>query len=68
VPATLRHEGRPYRGKARIQSIRELSGDRYRYGVHSIQDKASGGDLRKGQQLISASVEREQLRRLAGSG
>jgi hypothetical protein len=68
VPATLRHEGRPYHGKARIQSIRELSGGRYRYGVHSIQDKASGGDLRKGQQLISASVEREQLRRLAGSG
>ncbi|MHC4770016.1 MAG: hypothetical protein ACYTEI_15105 [Planctomycetota bacterium] len=57
-----------YHGKARIQSIRELSGGRYRYGVHSIQDKASGGDLRKGQQLISASVEREQLRRLAGSG
>jgi len=68
VPATLRHEGRPYSGKARIQSIREMGGDRYRHGVHSIEDKASGGDLRKGQQLISASVEREQLRRLAGSG
>ena len=51
-----------------LDRIRELGGDRYRYGVHSVQDKASGGDLRKGQQLISASLEREQLRRLAGSG
>ncbi|MHC5005765.1 MAG: hypothetical protein ACYTGF_00220 [Planctomycetota bacterium] len=68
VPATLHHGGRQYSGTARIQSIRELGGDRYRYGVHSVQDKASGGDLRKGQQLISASLEREQLRRLAGSG
>ena len=68
VPATLRYEGRQYRGQARIQSIRELGGDRYRYGVHSIEDRASGGDLRKGQQLISAALEREQLRRRAGSG
>jgi hypothetical protein len=36
--------------------------------VHSIEDKESGGDLRKGQQLISAAVEREQLRRRAGTG
>ena len=68
VPGTLRHEGRQYRGEARIQSIRQLGGDRYRYGVHSIQDKTSGGDLRTGQQLISAALEREQLRRLAGTG
>jgi hypothetical protein len=68
VPATLRHEGKEYQGEARIQSIRELGDNRYRYGVHSIEDKASRGDLRKGQQLISAAIEREQLRRLAGSG
>ncbi|MHC4428161.1 MAG: hypothetical protein ACYS0D_06100 [Planctomycetota bacterium] len=68
VPATLRHESKEYHGQARIQSIRELGDDRYRYGVHSIEDKASRGDLRKGQQLISAALEREQLRRLSGTG
>ena len=68
VPGTLCHDGRQYRGEARIQSIRQLGGDRYRYGVHSIQDKTSGGDLRTGQQLISAALEREQLRRLVGTG
>jgi hypothetical protein len=68
VPATLRYQDRQFSGKCRIQSIRELGEGRYRYGVHSIEDKKSGGDLRKGQQQISTSIEREQLRRLSGSG
>lgn len=68
VPATLHFQGKHFTGKARIQSIRELDGGRFRYGVHSLEDKAFGSDLRKGQQQISAAVEREQLRRLAGSG
>jgi hypothetical protein len=68
VTATLRFQDKQFSGKARVQSIRELDGGRFRYGIHSIEDKASGGDLRKGQQHISAAVEREQLRRLAGSG
>ncbi|MHC4129011.1 MAG: hypothetical protein ACYTE6_02085 [Planctomycetota bacterium] len=68
VPATLRYQDKRFTGKARIQSIREAAGGRFRYGVHSLEDKGTGGDLRKGQQHISAAIEREQLRRLAGSG
>jgi hypothetical protein len=68
LTATLKYQSRQFSGKARIQSVRELGGSRFRYGVHSIEDKTSGGDLRKGQQQISAAVEREHLRRLAGSG
>ncbi|MHC4220115.1 MAG: PilZ domain-containing protein, partial [Planctomycetota bacterium] len=68
VPATLSYQDQRFNGKARIQSVRDLGKGRYRYGVHSIEDKESGGDLRKGQQLISAAVEREQLRRRAGTG
>ena len=68
LPATLHFQGKHFTGQARVQSIRELHGGRFRYGLHSLTDKSSGGDLCKGQQQISAAVEREQLRRLAGTG
>ncbi len=68
LPVTLHFQGKHFTGKARVQSVLELHGDRFRYGVHSLADKSSGGDLCKGQQQISAAVEREQLRRLAGTG
>jgi hypothetical protein len=65
VSATLRYQNRQFTGKARVQSIRQLDMGRIRYGLHAVEDTASGGDLRKGQQHISAAIEREQLRRLA---
>ena len=68
VSVTLRYQGRQFSGKARVQSIRELDLGKIRYGLHAVEDRASGGDLRKGQQHISAAVEREQLRRLSRSG
>ncbi|MHC4082801.1 MAG: PilZ domain-containing protein [Planctomycetota bacterium] len=68
VSVTLRYQGRQFSGKAQVQSIRELDLGKVRYGLHAVEDRASGGDLRKGQQHISAAVEREQLRRLSRSG
>ena len=68
VPVTLRYENGQFSGEARIQSIREMEKGRFRYGLHAVEEKASGGDLRKGQQHISAAIEREQLRRLSRSG
>ena len=68
VPVTLHFEGEHFAGDARVQSIQELRGGQFRYGLHSLTYKSSGGDLRKGQQQISTAVERAQLRRLAGSG
>ncbi len=62
LPATLHFQGKHFTGKTRIQSIRELDGGRFRYGVHSLADKSSGGDLSEGQQQISTAVKREQLR------
>jgi hypothetical protein len=43
---------------------------RYELGhvVSVTEDRASDGDLQKGQQHISAAIEREQLRRLSRSG
>jgi hypothetical protein len=68
VSVTLRYQGRLFSGKARVQSIREREMGSIRYGLHALEDKTSGGDLQKGQQHISAAVEREQLRRLSRSG
>ncbi|MHC4129010.1 MAG: PilZ domain-containing protein [Planctomycetota bacterium] len=68
VSVTLRYQDRQFSGKARIQSIRELELGRIRYGLHAVDDKASGGELRKGQQHITAAIEREQLRRRARLG
>jgi hypothetical protein len=68
VSVTLRYEGKEFSGQARVQSVRELPNGRRRYGLHGVDDRISGGNLQKGQQHISAAVEREQLRRLSRSG
>lgn len=67
LPATLRFEGQEYIGKGCIQSVKELSKGRYRYGLHSVDDKKSSATLEKGQQTIAMAIQRQQLRRLAGN-
>lgn len=69
VPATLRFEDKQFTGRARIQSIKQLITDETRYGLRNLDDKgASQRDLEKGQQTISAAMQRLQLRRKAGNG
>jgi len=68
VAAVLRHEGTEYRGRAVVQSIKELPGGRFRYGLHCMSDKISDGSLQKGCQQISMACQRAQLRRLASHG
>jgi len=68
VAAALRHEGIEYKGRAVVQSIKELPGGRYRYGLHCMDDRGSGGTLQKGCQQISMACQRAQLRRLATHG
>jgi len=68
IAAVLRHEGAEYKGRAVVQSIKELPGGRYRYGLHCMEDRSSGGTLQKGCQQISMACKRAQLRRLAGRG
>jgi hypothetical protein len=68
VSVTLRYEERQFSGQARVQSIRDLDLGKIRYGLHAVEDKAHGAELRKGQQHIAAAIERQQLRRLSRSG
>jgi hypothetical protein len=68
VPVTLRYEGQQFCGDGIVQSVRDLGEGRFRYGFRSVDEKGAGGGLQKGQQFISAAIEREQLRRLSRSG
>ena len=67
VNAALRHENHQYRDRACVQSIRELSRGRIRYGLHCLNKNRHAGGTPKGLHQISVSLEREQLRRVAGT-
>jgi len=64
VDATVHYAGTAFRGKGRIENVRELKHGRIRFGVHCISDKETGGTLQAGLPTICASVQREHLRRL----
>ena len=68
VNAALRHENHQYRDRVCVQSIRELSRGRIRYGLHCVNKNRHAGGTPKGLHQISVSLEREQLRRVAGTG
>lgn len=68
IAAVLRHEGKEYRGRAVVQSIKELPGGRFRYGLHCMDERNGESNLSKGCRQISMTCQRAQLRRLAASG
>lgn len=65
VDTRLKYEGKEYAGKSTVQSIRELSKGRIRYGLHCIKEKQATADLARGLEYMTAALQREQLRRLA---
>ncbi|MCL4197828.1 MAG: hypothetical protein KJZ69_10085 [Phycisphaerales bacterium] len=67
VAAVLRHEGKEFRGRAVVQSVKELPGGRFRYGLHCMEERHGESSLRKGCQQISMACQRAQLRRLAAN-
>ena len=68
VEATIRFEGETFSGRGRIESVRELSAGRIRYGLHCVDGKSTDETLSKGLQQISAAVQRQHLRRLSRAG
>jgi len=67
VEAALTYHGEEYTGKVSVQSARELSKGRIRYGMHCAESKTSAGNMPRGLQLMTLSLQSEQLRRLAGT-
>ena len=68
VEATIRFKSETFRGRSRIESVRELEADRMRYGLHCDDGKSTGETLRMGLQQISAAIQRHHLRRLSRTG
>jgi hypothetical protein len=68
VDVSLWHEGVRFTGRACVQSLREMSKGRIRYGFHCAQERSGNSVLAKGLQQISLAVQRQHLRRLAGAG
>lgn len=67
VEATLSYLGEEYKGKVSVQSIRELSKGRIRYGLHCVENGGAVANMTRGLQQMTISLQSEQLRRLAGT-
>lgn len=67
VDAVLELEGTQFAGKVAVQSIRELTKGRIRYGTHCADDAKHANSLKIGLNKISMFVQRQQLQRLSGA-
>lgn len=67
VEAVLSYQGEDYVGNVSVQSIRELSKGRIRYGLHCVESKGAAGNMPQCLQVMTISLQSEQLRRLAGT-
>jgi hypothetical protein len=68
LTATIRFEGRTYSGIGCIQSVKTLGPGRIRYGLHVGESDERSETLAQGLRAVSTSVQRKQLRRMAGAG
>ena len=66
VAVSFVHDGRKYSGLATVQSVNQSEPGRTRYGMFCGGGRHTSGDLAKGLAQLSASLQRAQLRRLAG--
>src|SRR5262249_15202536 len=65
VAVSFCHDGRKFAGTGTVQSISALEPGRVRYGVFCGGRR--NGDLERGLNLVCASLQRAQMKRLAGA-
>ena len=63
----LGYGSQEFTGRACVQSVRRLSDGRTRSGLLCAIEPEDGEDLRKGLRHVNMTIQRQQLRRLAGS-
>lgn len=68
VAVSFVHEGKSYNGNARIQSARQLAPGQFRYGLLCVRDTRNANDLSKGLREVAMTLQRQQARRLRGTG
>lgn len=67
VRVELDHGGQRCGGMARVQGVREGVAGKHRCGLHAVEAQrgAAKSELQKALEQLSATVQREQLRRMA---
>lgn len=65
--ATIEFEGETFSGKVCVQSIKELTKGRTRYGLYCTEKKGPQKSLANGLPQMSIAVQREQLCRMSGA-
>jgi hypothetical protein len=64
----IEFEGQAFSGPVRVQGLRDVGRGGKRCGLHCNDDRYTKGTLQKGLQHISMSIQRQQLRRMRGTG
>lgn len=67
VPSSIEYRGKTYQGNLCVQSTKQLSSGKFRYGLHCTDRSKQEGNLLMALQILSMEIQREQLRRLAGA-
>ena len=68
VRVTLHHARERYEGIATVQTARPLNESKWRCGLHCASDDPTNGVLSRGLHRVSMAIQRQHLRRMAGSG
>ncbi len=67
LDVTLHFEDEDFSGRVLVQCIRQLDGDRTRYGFREAFDVESRDTLRIGLLRIVMEIQRQHLRRISGA-
>jgi hypothetical protein len=66
IEVAVYYEGESLEGSVCVQSMRDLGGGQYRYGMHCADRRGSDRALLDGLKKICTDIQRQQLRRLSG--
>lgn len=66
LEAELRFNGHTYSGRTCVQSVRDLGAGRIRYGLLPLATDDCGTQMLAGMQVMTAELQRRQLKRLSG--
>jgi hypothetical protein len=67
LDVTIHFEDEDFAGHAVVQSIRQLDGDRIRYGFRGAFDAQRGDPLRSGLMRVALGIHRRRLQQISGS-
>jgi hypothetical protein len=67
LDVTLHFEDEDFSGRVVVQCIRQLDGERARYGLRGLFEAKGGDPLRSGLMRMIMGIQRQHLRRISGA-